>query len=63
MNLKQAIFEIFPNALNEEGEIKEKFKGVDVKINTIPLAGNSLLKDLYAIFANPDGYLYLTINV
>jgi len=62
LSLKDAVFQTFPNILDEAGNVKDKFKNVDASVNSIPLSGEARLQELYMMFANPDGYLYITLK-
>jgi hypothetical protein len=60
--LVQAIKQIFPNAI-ENDQFKEKFQTVDVSVSGIKQSGSVTIEYLYDLFCNPDGYLYIVVNV
>lgn len=62
MNLEEAIKLLFPFA-HENDEFLERFKTVDVSTSNVKLSKKFKLGELYKIFANPDGYLYLTVKI
>lgn len=62
LTILEAIKIMFPNS-HEDGEFLEPFKSVDVACHSVSLSSEFVLEDLYKLFANPDGYLYLTVSI
>lgn len=62
MTVLETVKLLFPNS-HKDGEFLEPFKGVDVACHTVALSSEFVLKDIYKLFANPDGYLYLTVSI
>ena len=61
-SLKEAVENLFPQGF-DHGKVKEKFKNVDVTISGVKQSSEVTLEYLYNLFCNPDGYLYLVINI